>query len=193
MSLCTVAYAHTAADLKGVGSAELQTLLDAATGLIENYCDRTFASTAYTATQDGTGTRWLYVRNFPIISLTSVKIESPDGSTETIAASNFRQDTQSGKIWFRDDSDSTYGEFPRGIQNITIRYTGGYATIPAPLQRACLLVARALYAQTSGGWNAAAASERMGEHQFTRVSASEDPMSTSARALVDSYVRQLFV
>lgn len=192
MSLCTTTYAKRAKDLAAVNTQELQDLLDAATQLIENYCDRTFASTAYTAKQDGTGAQWLYIDNPPFVSLTQVIIEDPDGTTETIAASNFRYD-DAGKLWFTDDNDSSYVYFPCGFQNVQIDYTGGYATIPAAVQRACLLVARALYAQTSGGWNAAAQSERMGEHNFTRVSADQDPITESAKMLLAPYVRNLFV
>lgn len=193
MSLCTTTYAARAADLANVDSTELQDLLDAATTMIENFCDRTFASTAYTAKQDGTGAQWIYVDNPPLISFTQVIIEDPDGTTETIAASQFRTDSDAGKIWFRDDANSSYSYFPCGFQNIRIDYTGGFATIPASVQRACLLVARALYAQTSGGVNAAMQSERMGEHNYTRISTQDDPMTESARALLNPYVRQLFV
>ena len=185
MSLCTTTYAKRAADLSAVNTQELQDLLDAATTLIENYCDRTFASTAYTEKQDGTGAQWIYVENPEIISFTQVIIEDPDGTTETIAASQFRTDTTAGKIWFKDDNSSSYVYFPEGFENVRIDYTGGYATIPAAVQRACLLVARALYAQTGGGWNAAAQSERMGEHNYTRGSANQDPMTESARALLN--------
>ena len=189
MSLCDTTYAKRAADLSGLNTQHLQDLLDAATALIENYCDRTFASTAYTATQDGTGAQWIYADNPEIISFTQVIIESPDGTTETVAASNFRYNAKSGKIWFTDDSSSTIGIFPEGFKNIQIDYTGGYATIPAAVQQACLQVARALYAQQAGGQNAAFQSERMGEHNFTRVSANQDPLTGSARALLEQYVR----
>lgn len=189
MSLCTLAYAQRAEDLASIDSTRLQDLLDAATTMIEQYCDRTFASTAYTGKQDGTGAQWIYVDNPPIISFTSVVIEDPDGTTETILASQFRTDTTAGKIWFKDDNSSSFVYFPCGFQNIQINYTGGYATIPAPVQQACLLVARALYAQSGGGWNAAAHSARMGEHNYTRVSADADPMTASVRALLSNYVR----
>jgi len=193
VSLCTTTYAKRAADLANINTQELQDLLDAATDMIELFCDRTFASTAYTAKQDGTGAQWIYAENAPLIDFTQVTIEDPDGTTETIAASEFRTDAETGKIWFTDDNDSSYVYFPVGFQNVQIDYTGGYSTIPSAVQRACLLVARALYAQTSGGWNAAAQSERMGEHNFTRVSANQDPLTPSARALLAPYVRQLIV
>lgn len=189
MSLCDTTYAKRAADLEGLNTQHLQDLLDAATGLIENYCDRTFASTAYTDTQDGTGAQWLYVNNPEIISFTQVIVEAPDGTTETVAASNFRYDAKAGKIWFTDDATSTIGAFPEGFKNIQVDYTGGYATIPAAVQQACLQVARALYAQQAGGQNAAFQSERMGEHNMTRVSANQDPLTGSVRALLEQYVR----
>ena len=102
MSLCTTEYAKRTADLANVNTQLLQDLLDAATTLIEEHCDRTFASTAYTAKHDGTGTRWIYVESPPIISLTQVIIEEPDGTTETVAASEFRYDDKAGKIWIKD-------------------------------------------------------------------------------------------
>jgi len=189
MSLCTTTYAKRAADLSGLNTQHLQDLLDAATGLIENYCDRTFASTAYTDTQDGTGAQWIYADNPSIISFTQVIIESPDGTTETVASTNFRYEAKSGKIWFKDTSTSTLGFFPIGFKNIQLDYTGGFATIPAAVQQACLQVARAMYAQQGGGQNAAFETEKMGEHSMKRVSADQDPLTSGVRALLEQYVR----
>ena len=187
MSLCTTTYAKRADDLSGLNTQHLQDLLDAATALIENYCDRTFASTEYTATQDGTGTQLIYAANPEIISFTQVIVESPDGTTETYAATNFRYDAKSGAIKIQDDASLCI--FPEGFKNIQIDYTGGFATIPAAVQQACLQVARALYAQTGGGMNAAMTKERMGEHNYERVSADQDPLTSGVRALLEQYVR----
>jgi len=170
-----------------LNTQHLQDLLDAATALIENYCDRTFASTEYTATQDGTGTQLIYAANPEIISFTQVIVESPDGTTETYAATNFRYDAKSGAIKIQDDASLCI--FPEGFKNIQIDYTGGFATIPAAVQQACLQVARALYAQTGGGMNAAMTKERMGEHNYERVSADQDPLTSGVRALLEQYVR----
>ncbi len=58
------------------GSADdtaINTLISACSAQIEKYCRRTFASTVYDELYSGTGQRLLLLRNFPIVSIQSVR------------------------------------------------------------------------------------------------------------------------
>ena len=193
MSLCTTTYAKTLADIARVDTTRLQALLDAATDMIESYCDRTFAAADYTNYIDGNDQRWIYVHNAPINSITSVVIKGTDDLTETIAGTEFRYDSTIGKIEFKPSATSSYGYFPKGFENIQINYNGGWATIPAAVQEACALAARNLYARSGGGTNPAYTDEKMGEHTYKRQSANTEIITPDIAVLLAKYCRTLIV
>jgi hypothetical protein len=58
------------------------------------------------------------------------------------------------------DTGELYGVFPRGQQNIRIDYTAGYATVPQPVQEACVQLVQWLYQQ--GQTNSAVKSAKLG-------------------------------
>ena len=115
----------------------LTRLVSAATDAIENYCGRTFASTVYTNEMyDGTGTQTLQLRNFPIISVTTLKEAGsvlttgtdPNGSPAPDALI-YAEEGQLIRPWF-------YWLPYRRWYSVT--YTAGYATVPAGIVQACL-------------------------------------------------------
>jgi hypothetical protein len=113
----------------------LTSLVGAASDVIENYCGRTFASTAYTnEVYDGTGTRTMTLRHFPIVSVTSI-LENGAALSSGLDA------TLAPDVIIRPDE----GQLIRpwffwlpyfGWYKIT--YTAGFATVPAGITQACL-------------------------------------------------------
>jgi len=189
MALCTTTYAKQSADLARVDTTWLSNIIDAASSMIEGYCDRTFSAADYEETVDGTGLDWIYVKNAPINSFTSIVITDSSNNEETILASQFRYDSTAGKITFKYNNTSSYLAFPEDFQNVKVTYNGGYTTIPAAVQQACALVTRNIYSRTSGGTNPAYKTEKMGEHSFTRESMNNQVMTPDVMALLDRYVR----
>lgn len=115
----------------------LTRIITAASDAIENYCGRTFTSTLYTAEmQDGTGTKTLQLRNFPIISVTSlleggsalVVGTDPNGSP-TPDALIYAEEGQLVRPWF------IWLPYRRWY---SITYTAGYATVPGDVIQACI-------------------------------------------------------
>jgi hypothetical protein len=110
-------------------------LADAATDIIENYCARTFASTVYTnEVYDGTGTRVLTLRNFPIVSVASILENSNPLSSalDAVSAPDVIIRPEVGQLirpWF-------YWLPYFGWYKIT--YTAGFSAVPAGIAQACL-------------------------------------------------------
>jgi len=116
----------------------LENLIDGCTLWLEKYCGgRRFFAGASDITEyyDGKDSGKIFLRNWPIISITSVSWASGDFDNPTwsafVAASEYKSDTRKGVL--------TFWTLPEGIQNIRIIYKGGYAsaaTVPFDLHLA---------------------------------------------------------
>jgi uncharacterized phiE125 gp8 family phage protein len=137
--------------------ALLTRLLDASADMIERSCNRTFGATIYTETRDGNGNDFMVFSNRPVTAVGSITIDGrtiPQSTSATTAgwvlASSWRVALRGQYL------------FAEGVQNVTLTYTAGYATIPPDLTQACCLVAALAYkerdrmgisAKTIGGEN----------------------------------------
>lgn len=124
-------------------SSHVEDLIDYVSAFIETYTRRTFLTATYTEYYDGNGTDTLFLNQRPINSITSIHIDdgrSFDASTQ-ISASAIVSYSEEGYV--RLDGDY----FSRGIQNIKVVYSAGYAqaSIPADLQFACIKLVQELY------------------------------------------------
>lgn len=114
--------------------ALLTRILAAATDVIESYCGRTFASTANVEYYDGTGTNTLTLRNFPIVTMTSI-LEGGSALTTGQDASTspdilFYPDTgQLVRPWFI---------FLPYRNWYKVSYTSGFSSVPSVIVQACL-------------------------------------------------------
>ena len=116
----------------------LTRLVTAAQDVVENYCGRTFNSTNFTSEMyDGTGTRVLTLKNFPIVSVSAV-LESgvslstgtdPVGGAEVILYPDTGQLVR--PYWYWMPYRAWY----------SITYAAGFATVPASIVQACLDIA----------------------------------------------------
>lgn len=167
----------------------LTNLIEAASDLVDNYCDQSFTSASATEYYDGTGHEWLIVNRVPITAITSLTITDDSNTDNTISTSDLRYEATTGKISFKPVVSSAYDYFLPGFQNITIVYTAGYTTIPEAIQEATIQIARNLYAQGSTYKNPAFSAERMGEHNYTRLSSNEEIMTPIVTALLSKYRR----
>jgi len=112
----------------------LQDLIARIGAWMERYCDRSFAKATYTEQRDGDGTATLLVREWPLLSVTSL-YDDPlrvFGAATQIAASDFALYPNQGLI--RLDGRI----FSVGIQNVKVTYEAGYAEIPQDLQQALI-------------------------------------------------------
>ena len=108
--------------------------IDHASRLILDYIDRVILSTVYTEDLDGTGDSKLFLAEFPV--LTSPAPTLNVDSTRTFAASTLKV---LGTDWLIEYATGIIrlfpigGRFARGIQNIRVVYSAGYATVPPSL------------------------------------------------------------
>ena len=154
MALCTTAEFKT---WRGVTGSDWDTaigvLIASSQAEIERLCGRTaggFESASFTEVFDGDGSQTLRVSNGPISSITSITVGNSDPVTLSADSYTFKDRTIS-RIPFNNPgafvNRSGWGDilpiasrspcFDEGVQNVTVAYTGGYATVPDDLKQVC--------------------------------------------------------
>jgi len=150
-------------ELSLVGVDILLDLGAAACATFERLTGIKFGKQTHTEVYDGKGDRTLFVKNTPVVNITSVTITYSDSETEVLLGNNFRINSTTGKITFKPDSR---GYFPTGEQNISIIYVAGSEPVEPEVelatQRLVLEFYRAL-TTTSGN----ILRERLGEYSVT--------------------------
>jgi hypothetical protein len=113
--------------LLGLTSTTHDTVIDqlvaSVSGFIYGYTNRNFDEVDYVEVVDGSGIHELYLRNYPVIALTSTKyrsgnVASPDW-TDFQANTVSLTDSEMGELYFD-------GLCPKNKKNIQITYTAGY-------------------------------------------------------------------
>ena len=98
----------------------LVTLLDAYNGKIENYLGVTMINSTYTTEKyDGNNTDSLFLKHYPIVSVSELII-----GDDTLTASDF---VIYDEGYLKIDSDD-YSIFTKDVQNISITYIAGWGT-----------------------------------------------------------------
>jgi len=144
----------------------LEELINSATDFIEKYCGRRFAKTTYTdSLVDGNGTRYLFLDNYPIISVTTIYRHYLVGTDELYDSTYYVIYAEEGYI-YRDE-----GDWPSGNKNIKITYAAGYDFavdgIPQGLQYICNSLVKTGFESKS---NEGISSERMGDYSVNYTS-----------------------
>jgi len=119
----------------------LESLLDSFNDVIEDYLGVTCINTEYTETYDGDGTDTLFLKHYPIASVSSLSVDD-----ETVSSDDYSIYKEEGFI--RLDSSI----FTKDNQNVSITYTAGHGAtrvaVPNPLKLALKTwVARAYKAE----------------------------------------------
>jgi hypothetical protein len=111
--------------------ALLTRLVTAASQYIQSWLSRPIASADYLEVRDGTGSQTLQFACFPVTEVAAVAINDqvvPRATSARGAGYTFSP-TQLSVRGYR---------FSRGLQNIAISYTAGYATVPPDIAQACI-------------------------------------------------------
>ena len=142
MTLCALQDVKTYCAITSSSEDDVLTaLIAAASGDIGNYCNRTFEQTAYTEIRNGNGADRIGVRQSPIVSVQSVSVDglAVPAAPDAVSDGYVFSDTA---IYIRNRGRRPYPAAPwcfaRGVQNVALAYTAGYATIPADLNQACV-------------------------------------------------------
>lgn len=144
--LCTRNEVKTWLGISGVvDDGLIDDLITRCSKMVKDWLCRDIGSASYTEKYNGTGTTQLPVANFPIISISSLKIYGvtiPAASSTTAYGYTFK-----GGIVYLQGVQGFAGNnspmsapqlFSDGNQNVEITYTAGFASVPASIQQACI-------------------------------------------------------
>jgi hypothetical protein len=107
----------------------IQVLADAANVSIVSAISRNILSDTFTETRDGTGSSTLMLANTPITAVSSLAFTAPRVTpTPLVAGVDYAFTQYALRMLF--------GVFPRGVANVLVTYTAGYASVPADLAHA---------------------------------------------------------
>ena len=111
--------------------ALLTRLVSAASQYIQSWLNRSIVSADYSEVRDGTGGETLQFACFPVTDVATVTIDDHvvPHAPSTVAAGYAFSSTQLSVRGYR---------FTRGVQNIAISYTAGYAIVPPDIAQACV-------------------------------------------------------
>ncbi|MCP4566824.1 MAG: hypothetical protein GY841_04495 [FCB group bacterium] len=113
----------------------LAQIIRGVSSMFDTYADRTFIMNQADATEYYSGGMELYVKRWPVVSITTLKISSDWDWTNVdalVADTDYRLQAADGRIYYLpgiswpSDPYRMTGEFPGGFDNIQIVYTGGY-------------------------------------------------------------------
>ncbi len=172
----------------------IDVLIDVATDIIEKYCDRRFKKTAYSEeVYDGNGANVLLLKNYPVDSAASFKLEERDSgdnidSFSEIDSEYYFVDYNSGLLELARDI------FQKAMRHYRISYTAGYdfdlattflSTVgAADLEWACWSLIGDLLDESKG--KRKISSESLGDYSVSYKSIEENPV---IKAVLEKYRR----
>lgn len=108
--------------------ALLSALITAYSSRIEQYCGRQFSSRAYTEYRNGTGNYQMLTRQWPVISVAGISVDAASIPAGSLTNSGYRAVDASEPGDNRLILLTSYS-FRRGMKNVLLQYTAGYAPI----------------------------------------------------------------
>ena len=100
-------------------------LITAVQSEAQHICNRYFEETDYTEKYDGNLQDELLLKNYPVISVTSVTIiDTDDSIISSLDMDSIATDQIQGSIYYK-------GSFPKGRMNISVVYSAGYSDDPS--------------------------------------------------------------
>jgi len=141
MALATLAALKEYLELTGTAhDARLTALLTRSDEFVKKFTKRVLEVPGSDVTEfyDGNFTDAIFLREFPIVSVTSVHDDTARvfGADTLIAAADYVVVKDPGYIRY------LYGlRFVKGAQNVQVKYKGGYSTIPKDIEMASIYAA----------------------------------------------------
>lgn len=135
-------------------------LIKQKTSDIESYCGRVFNVMTYSGEDENTlyngdGSDRLLLRQYPIISITSIHddIDRQYNASDLLSSDDYYGENDSGMIVLDGEV------FTKGKRNIKVLYQAGYKTIPEDLRGACEKLVYADLIENTAGVNTAVSDE----------------------------------
>ena len=189
MTLCALADVKTYLGITDTNSdAVLNALVANASAMVEQFCNRVFAQASYTDVLNGTGKSVISLRNSPITAIASVTVDTVAQLPAPNAISpGFVFDTQTVYLrggGYPSGSFGFSGSFSKGVQNVVVTYTAGFATIPLDVAQACIELVAMKYAKRN---RIDKQSETLGTQQTISYTMADVP--ASVKTALQPYVR----
>lgn len=172
----------------GADDVNLQLAVSAYSQAIADWCSRQFVAANFTEFYDGQNTTRILLRQYPIISVSSLVV---NGVAKTQAATW----AGPGYLFSGRNLDLIGDGFWRGSQNVVVTYRAGYEAgmIPADLQMACLEWLKVSYLARQRDPNLI--SQRAGDHEkkyepggaATLLNQASAPMPANVFAVLSQY------
>jgi len=165
--LVTSAAALTWLGLSG-DDGTVAALISAASTAIQKFIGYQIASATYTQVFNGNGSKRLLLSSRPVTAVSSVTVDTIPVPLSVPPQPGFLFDNKfvylSGGGYF--GAGVIVREFYRGVQNVTVSYTAGYANVPADIAQACLMWIASLHAAFELGADASVKMLRAGDTQM---------------------------
>jgi len=110
--------------------ALLTRLISASSDYIQTWLSRDISLQPYVSTRNGTGGKRMMFKNYPVASITYLKIDGTTIPLSTNGANGYVSDTYTLML--------IGYTFTRGYQNVELSYTAGYASVPKEIAQACI-------------------------------------------------------
>jgi len=148
----------------------IEELINSGTQYIENYCKRRFKKTTYTdELYDGEGGRFLFLKNYPIIGVTSIYWHYKNITDTLIDSGDYDIESEEGLVHYD-------GLWTKGYKNIKITFEAGYDFIndgrPPELEEICKMLVATKFGKRG---SAAIKSEKIGSYSLTYMDAEIPP------------------
>jgi len=128
----------------------LEDCINAASDMIIKHCNRDFLAANYVEYVSGHGTSLLLLPQFPVNSVTEIKVVASDGSLENL----FNGDDTISNTAFVEEAAITLRKgycFPAGKRNIKVSFNAGYESIPPAVAKVCKEIAAMIYKESKDG------------------------------------------
>jgi hypothetical protein len=169
--------AYLGGDLQSNDDSVLTRLITAASAFFTTACGNPILARSYVELYDGKGSTRLYLRNTPVIAVTSVAIdEVPIPASIAVADPGW---VQNGNVII------LFGYwFSRGYANVAVSYQAGYAATPADVAEAVIELVGLRY---RGKDRLGKASESMGG--IATTSYTQKDVSPFVQSVITRYMR----
>ena len=124
--------AYTGGAVIGISDPLLSRMIAACSTFIESWLNRIIAAQEYTEMLNGNDRDTLFLENYPVTAINSLKI---DGH---IIAQRGELPSSGGYVFDNNELYLDGGYFTKGIKNVKVVYTAGYSSIPADIEQACI-------------------------------------------------------
>lgn len=187
-NLISTGFARIHPSLKTLDDPELNDLIVIASAAVEKWCSRRFAKQDIVDKYDGDNTKRLILKDYPVHSITSIKIEYQDSEDDSDTLTTEFLWKANGIVEIKRIEPYV---FTRGFQNVTATYNAGYATLPADLAFGVRLMCAHIY--EDAGRPADLIEERLGDwkQRYANTALDQQDFPANITRWLRKYKRQI--